>query len=269
MVEIILFFRYNSLMGKIQKINSSKIQKIKKVQSIPKTTTKKKTHPILQSKLYKETKIDPKLSQHKEVGKKPLTLDDMLKELRFMVKHFTKGITLTNLFEFTDNERLERARKQLKVFFIRSQAKNVFRFIAKSSGLSTPKSYQVEVLWQDVDTMLERGADTKTILMTSRIATQCSCKDFKYRFRYYLTKMGAVLGIKEHQFPKMTNPNTTHKFLCKHQILVLSGIKKPSFYKIFDRYVTNKRIGKKGIRITQKDITSTYLASGKSKIKED
>ena len=245
----------------------AKIPKINKIQSISKTKTpKKNNHFVLQSKLYQKAKINPKLSEHKEV-KVALTIDEMIREVKALQDIYKNGITLDNLFSYADVERVERAKKQLKIFFLRTFSKHIFKFIAKSSGLNPSEYYQIEVQFVDIEEMINQGKSAEYILHNSRIKTQCSCPDFKYRFRYYLTKMDAVLGLKEHRFPKITNPHKEHKFLCKHQILVMNGITKNSFLNIFTRYINNLQKGKKGIKVTKKDIASTYISSGKSEIK--
>jgi hypothetical protein len=80
--------------------------------------------------------------------------------------------------------------------------------------------------------------------------------------------MGAVLGLKEHRYPKITNPYNEHLFLCKHQALVISGIQNPSFRdNIFKRYIDNL-LKQKRTRVTKKDTEKTLRASYRSKIKD-
>jgi hypothetical protein len=245
--------------------------KIKKIQQIQKVkATKKNDHFVLQSKLFNKAKIDRNLSKHREV-KVALSVDDMLRELRELKDIYKNGITLSNVFKYVDKARIHRAKTELKIFFLktfsRKNEKDIFKFIAKSSGKNTKEYYQVEVSFRDIDAMIEENMTPKEILLNSTIATQCSCEDFTYRFRYYLTKMEAVLGLKEHRFPKITNAHREHKFLCKHQTLVLNGMRKNAFLATFTRYINNKKKGK-GIRINKKDISSTYISSSKIKINE-
>jgi hypothetical protein len=80
--------------------------------------------------------------------------------------------------------------------------------------------------------------------------------------------MGAVLGVKEYRYPKITNPHNEHLFLCKHQALVFNGIQNPSFRDgVFKRFIDNV-IKQKGTRVTQKDREKTLRASYKTKIKD-
>jgi len=244
--------------------------KIKKVSSVKNIDQTKKTnsHFVLQSKLFNSSKVDKKLSRHREV-KVALTIDEMIREVKSLSNLLKGGITLKNIFDYSDNERVKRASTQLKIFFLKTFSRkdgDIFKFIAKSSGLHKREYYQVEVQFTDIEDMIDdKNAAPKDMLMNSRIRTQCSCEDFTYRFRYYLTKLDAVLGLKEHRFPKITNANREHKFLCKHQILVLNGMRKQAFLNTFTRYINNKRDGRT-IRVNKKDIASSYISSSKIKI---
>ncbi len=50
----------------------------------------------------------------------------------------------------------------------------------------------------------------------------CTCPDFKYRFKYWATKKNILIGDPENRPAKITNPNDDKGPGCKHIILCLS-----------------------------------------------
>lgn len=246
---------------------------IKKVGSISKVgglgTTKKMKHPVLQSKLHTDT-ADKKSHIRKSSETKPMTLAEQARQTQHMMRFYKDGLTIATANKHSDKARVERARKELKIYFVKSKNEEVFKFIVKSSGKHNilnssikAEKYQVDVMWKDVDKMIAEGKDTVHILKYSRIRTQCSCPDCTFYGRFWLTKAKAVLGLQELRYPTIKNPNGDG-FLCKHQILLFSKLTNKAFLGIFQRYIDNTRAGKK-TRIKEKDRVSTHLSSGRSK----
>lgn len=56
------------------------------------------------------------------------------------------------------------------------------------------------------------------------IKVDCTCADFRYRFAYFLSKIGAKYGKPENRPAKITNPND-YGSICKHLISMLSNKK--------------------------------------------
>lgn len=255
-------------MAKIKRVaNIKSASSINKISSSPiDNHISNKTKELI-SRTKKEGK-----QQIEAMQKSTKSLSQLLEDLKHIVKAHKDGLTLNTVRSFTDKERIKRARLQLRVYFVTNFSKNRFRFLVKSSGQSKPESYLVDIEFSESQILAHTDMSYEDILLNSRIKTQCTCDDFTYRFRYWLTQMSSVLGVKEHRYPKITNPKPYehHKFICKHQMLVFNGITKASFKDgIFKRYINNIKSGKKGVKVTQKDTKKTYLASHKTKIKED
>lgn len=59
---------------------------------------------------------------------------------------------------------------------------------------------------------------------SSDIKINCSCPDFKYRFKVWATKYNYNLGDKETRPAKITNPNDNLGAACKHILFVLNNV---------------------------------------------
>jgi len=257
-----------SIIKNIQRLKNA-LPKVSKTQKV------KRGRPTYDNPLLKTGKLFKKKAEKPETGvyKKPLSLDEMLRDLRELINFYTQqgGLKVSNMFSYyMEQKRKLRVQTDLKAYYLQSFSKGVFRFVVKSSGKSPQyEAYYVDFQWKDIEAMALQGINTKEILLNSNLKVNCACKDCKYRHSYYLTKMGAKLGLQQYVFPKITNPTKKEGFVCKHIGLVNLAVQKPSFYNIFDRYVNNIRQGKTGVRIGKKEQVSTYLASGKMKRKID
>ena len=247
-------------MAKIKKLSSTK-------NIISKVKTTNRVHPALTS-AFSKVKADPKSHIKKQTEKiPPQSFAEMMADITLSLKILGGKSKIDDLLKSTTIDRQKRAKTQLKIFMIKALQKDVFKFICKSSGLNQNSSYQVDIMFSDVDNLVHNTDLTaRDIFKETSIKTQCACDDFKYRYRYLATKGGFVIGLKQYVFPKITNSRLKGS-LCKHQFLVLEKIKKDSFQKIFERYINNKRI-KKRTRIKKKDTLSTLQSSSKSKIKD-
>ena len=257
--------------SKIKKVKNTTVIKNKNVKKSNKFSPIDKHISNKTTSLIKRVKKEEK-QQVEALRKTTKNLSQLLEDLKHIVKAYKDGLTINTIRGYSDIQRIQRAKHQLRVYFVSNFSKNRFRFLVKSSGLNEPDSYFVDIEFSESEVLSHTDVSHKDILLNSKIKTQCTCDDFKYRFRYWLTQMGSVLGVKEHRYPKITNPKPYehHKFVCKHQILVFNGITKPSFQDgIFKRYINNLRVGKKGVKVTQKDTKKTYLASHKTKINKD
>ena len=192
------------------------------------------------------------------------SLSEMMDELNRTIKLIVGDKTIHSLISASTKDRKDRAKTQLRVFTLRSIRKDVFKFLCRSSGISGAKTYQVELMFSDVDEMAKAGLSASDILVKSNVKLQCSCEDFKYRYRYIATKGGFVLGNEQNIMPKITNPNLSGA-LCKHSILVLAKIQKGAFMKIFERYTKNKVSGKR-TRVDKKDVISMQSSASASKV---
>ena len=244
-----------------------KTNKIKKIKKIPTISQSKQNEFKVLSSLTKKQNYQDR--QHLK-EKRQLNLTDLLKILQTLAKNLKNKITLKTIKDYEDSERVERAKKQLKVFFLNSLKKGVFNFVVKSSGL-TPEniSYNVKIEFKDLLELKKQGVDYKKALKNSKLGLECSCDDYRYRFRYWLTKMEALPNgaIKELRYPKIRNANTEHKFVCKHIVLVTNALEKPSFRDgIFKRFYDNIDTTKQ-VRVTKKDKAKTEKASKVIKVK--
>lgn len=90
----------------------------------------------------------------------------------------------------------------------------------------------VGVLIEIVNELQDRGLDKidrKCILRaltrafnTEDVYINCTCPDFRYRFKYWATKNDILVGDPENRPAKITNPNNDKGPGCKHIILCLS-----------------------------------------------
>lgn len=247
-------------MAKIKKIGSTK-------NTITKVKSTKRTHPALTS-AFSKTKLDPKSHIKKETKKiPPQTFAEMMADITLSLKMLGGKSKIDDLLKSTTIDRQKRARTQLKIFMVKSLQKDVFKFVCRSSGLNQFSSYQVDIMFSDVDNLIHNSdLSAKDIFYSTNIKSQCGCRDFKYRYRYLATKGNFVLGLRQYVFPKITNKRLKGS-LCKHQFLVMEKIKKDSFQGIFERYVSNKRMNKQ-TRIKKKDTLSTLQSAARSQIKE-
>lgn len=60
-------------------------------------------------------------------------------------------------------------------------------------------------------------------LNSSDVSVDCSCPDFKYRFRVWATKQGYNAGEKESREAKITNPSDNLGAACKHILNILNN----------------------------------------------
>ena len=245
----------------------NRIARLKK--AVAPKTIKKVGRPAYNSPMLKKGLFNKAITpETKGEYRQPLSLEAMLKDLRELINFYSQkgGLKVSNMFEFyMEKKRKIRIRTDLKAYFLQSFTKGKFKFIVKSSGKSPQyEAYTVMFQWKDLEKMIESGVDTKTILLKSNIKVDCSCKDCKYRHSYYLTKLGAKLGLQQFVFPTITNPTKKEGFVCKHIGLVNIAVQKPSFTHIFNRYIENIKSGKKGIRVGKKEQVSTFMASGRN-----
>jgi hypothetical protein len=239
------------------------IKKIKQVAKLKQTNSHKAMQQL------KQTAHKNQYSQQMR-RETPKTIGEMVAELKNLVKVLSNNLTVKNFLEHTEKNRVKRTKEQLKIYFLASFKKGVFKFVVKSSGLNEPSSYFVDLQFQDLEHTAITIQNNSVLLMENKISIQCSCDDFKYRFRYWHTKMNTIPdgGQREYRFPKITNANGENKLLCKHCVLVLNGVKKPSFKdNIFKRYINNIRTGKKGVRVKKEDSSKTLKASKSIKFK--
>lgn len=61
-------------------------------------------------------------------------------------------------------------------------------------------------------------------LNSSDIKIECSCPDFKYRFKVWATKHGYNAGSAESREAKITNPKDELGAACKHVLCVLNNV---------------------------------------------
>jgi hypothetical protein len=250
----------------------AKIKKISQTKRIT-PTTKLISNLSIKAKEHQKKHFETSYKHKQQLKKRPMSLDEHLKLLGNVLKVYTNKLTVANAFEYIDKERIKRAKEQLKVFYLNNMKKGVFNFVVKSSGLTSENSsYFVKIQFKEAEILAHTEEDYNQILLNSRIGIECTCEDFKYRFRYWVTQMKALPdgAIHEYRYPKITNKDSEHLFLCKHCALVLNGIQKPSFKdNIFKRYIMNLRKGKKQVKVTQKDKFRTLRASKVMKFKED
>ncbi len=218
------------------------------VTSISHTKSISKRNPILKHKLQKQ-KLNKRMDKKAETHHNALTIKEHGKAIKHYLKYYGKGITVKNALDHSKKVDIIRAKTQLRAFYIRSMAKEVFTFTVKASGLYDAVSHQVEIAW-DMD-KADLSKNSNEIFLNTPIKFQCSCGRYTYWYRYILTKAGACLGLQEHRFPSVTNKNL-EGILCKHGVKVMQSIHSQGFQNVFSRYVENKKHDKK-TRLSNKD----------------
>ena len=253
--------------------------KIKKIAQVKRIETIKTNMQYLKQEAtrHKKEVFYKSYRKKEQLKKRELTIEQHLEQLKQIVRIYHDNLTIAKAYEYTDPVRIKRAKEQLRVYYLSNFTKGVFNFVVKSSGLTPEnKAYFVRLQFKEVDLLAplieNKPQERKEILLNSRIGVECSCEDFQYRFRYWLTQMKALPdgAIKELRYPKITNPHGEHKLLCKHIVLVLNGVQKPSFKDgIFARYID--KVKQKGpqasVKVTEKDKLKTLQASLVNKVK--
>lgn len=227
-----------------------------RIKKVNKTSTISKRAKILQYPVNRNSHTTRKKPQQQTSTK---SIQDLVREIHHKVSFAKNGMTISKALENSRKEDKDRAKRQLKAFYMKSLQQDVFKFIVKSSGLHLKDYYQVDIKFSNLDKLLEQTQEVSTIIKKSHIKTQCNCERFTYWYRYMATQGNYVLGVEEHRYPKIRNKEL-HGVLCKHQIRVFQALEKPSFVKIFKRYINNK-LASKQTRIKEKDRISTLQAS--------
>lgn len=224
--------------------------KIKQVSQVKSTGRAKNKNPILKHKLQKQ-KLNKSLSKKTETRKMPLTIQEHSKAIQLYLKYYKDGITVKNALDKSLDVDIERARTQLKAFYIRTLQKDVFKFNVKASGLYQATSHEVHLSWDLSKADLSRPS--KEIFLNTPIKAQCGCGRHTYYYRYLWTTARAGLGLQEHRFPAINNRNL-QGMCCKHMIKVLKSLHSAGFQNTFGRYIENKHHDKH-THISQKDKT--------------
>lgn len=236
--------------------------KIKSISKI-KSTSKKRKSPILSHKL-QNTSIKKHAVRPQHTQKGGLSVREHNKALRLYQKHFKDGINIGNALDVSLEIDKKRSREELNAFYIRTMSKDIFTFTVKASGKhkvnffrvpedKIAKQQQVNIKWEAGE--INENVSSEDVFKTAPIKFECSCGRFTYGgHRYIATKMGSVLGLHEHRYPRKTN-KTLEGLLCKHLIVVMYKIHGSAFQRTFKRYIDNKRVGKT-TRVTDKDKAS-------------
>lgn len=225
--------------------------RVKQVSKVKSTGTTRKTYqnsPVLKHRLQNE-KIDKSLSKKVDTRIKPVTIQEHSKAIQLYLKYYKDGINVKNALDQSLDVDIQRAKTQLRAFYIRGMQKDVFRFTVKASGLYQATSHQVEINWDLKHVDLDRP--TKEIFLNAPINFQCSCGRHTYWYRYLWTVLKSSLGIQEHRFPSVRNPQAKG-MLCKHGVKVMTTLHSSAFQNTFSRYIENKRRDKR-THISQKD----------------
>ncbi|MFT7880435.1 MAG: hypothetical protein ABXS91_08585 [Sulfurimonas sp.] len=225
--------------------------KVKQVSRVKSTNTTRKTYnnnPIMHHRLQNE-KIDKSLSKKTDTRVSPLTIQEHSKAIQLYLRYYKGGVSIKNALDHSLDDDIQRARTQLRAFYIRNLSKEVFRFTVKASGLYQATSHQVELQWDLSGIDLDSPA--KDIFLNAPIKFQCSCGRHTYWYRYIWTVLRSSLGVQEHRFPRVRNPQAKG-MLCKHGVKVLTTLHSTAFQNTFARYIENKR-NERGTHISQKD----------------
>ncbi|NOR58039.1 MAG: hypothetical protein GQ474_05900 [Sulfurimonas sp.] len=222
-----------------------RIKSITPIKSIGRTKNK---NPILKHGLQKE-KLNKHLDKKTTTHKAPLTIREHGKAITLYKKYYSKGVSVRNALDHSLLVDINRARVQLKAFYIKTLQKDVFKFNVKASGLYQAKSHQVQIKWNVESKDLDK--DPYELFLNAPIQFQCACGRHTYWYRYIWTIIGGGLGIQEHRFPSIKNPQAKG-MLCKHGIKVIKTLHSTGFQNTFKRYISNKRVAK-NTKISQKD----------------
>lgn len=219
-----------------------------RVKSTHKIKSISNKNPILNHRL-QNAPLKKEIAKQTETRHNALTVREHGRAIKLYLKYYGKGVTVKNALDKSRNIDVLRAKTQLRAFYIRSMAKNIFTFTVKASGLYDATSHQVEIMWQMDKADYEKT--TKEIFLNTPIKAQCSCGRHTYYYRYLWTTAGAGLGLQEHRFPSVNNKNL-EGMCCKHLIKVLKSLESPGFQNTFSRYVANKKAGRR-TNVSKKD----------------
>lgn len=224
--------------------------KIKSVSKVQSTTSTRKTNknPILKHTL--QTKpLDKTLAKKQETKITPLTIREHNKAIKLYMKHYSSGVTVKNALDHSLPIDIERAKTQLRAFYIRTLAGGTFKFVVKASGLYAATSHEVHIKWE-IDNY-DLNKNPKDIFLNAPIKAQCSCGRHTYYYRYLWTVARSSLGLQEHRYPEVRNKDLDG-MCCKHMIRVMKAIHAAPFQQTFGRYIENEKANKK-TKISQKD----------------
>jgi len=225
--------------------------RVKQVSRVGRSSIKTKpvsrSNPILKHRL-QNTQLQ-KLDKQTETKRKALTVRENGRAIKHYLEYYSKGITVKNALDKSLKVDIERARTQLRAFYIKTLQKDVFKFTVKSSGLYPETHHQVEIMWQLDKANLDKPI--QEIFANTPIKAQCSCGRHTYWYRYLWTTAKSSLGLQEHRFPSIRNKNL-EGMCCKHMIKVMTSIQSGGFQVTFGRYIENKRL-QKGTRLSAKD----------------
>jgi len=236
--------------------------RIKKIQAIKSTTKVKNKNPILNHKLQKK-ELDKSLSKKVETQKTALTIREHGKAIKHYLSYYKTGINLKNALDKSLKIDIDRAKLQLKAFYIKTITKDVFKFTVKASGLYQATSHEVHIKWE-TDGLIGIGRSHQEIFYNAPIKIQCSCGRFTYWYRYILTIAKSALGKQEHRFPSIRNKNL-EGLCCKHLIVTMKGLERSTFKDTaFKRYIENLENNKR-TRISSKDKAKIAGSSFSSK----
>lgn len=86
--------------------------------------------------------------------------------------------------------------------------------------------YLLDIAWSQPKPNVTLQTVTRAItkaIDNSDIQVYCSCPDFKYRYAYWATEHGYMIGEPETRPAKIRNPNDNIGSFCKHLTMLLSN----------------------------------------------
>jgi len=229
----------------------AKVRKVKSVNKAKNTTKKKKPRGVLAHKIHKTDIMDVQ------------GIDKEKKKLAKLLNYYTAGISVKNALDRSRAEDFNRA-STLRAVAPRRFSKGVYTIMVEASkqhikhefgvqGTGKALYHQVNIAW-DLDSVDVDTLSVKEVFEQARVHFECACGRHTFWYRYIWTKIDASLGLQERRFPHIRNKNLEGMF-CKHGLRALKVIAQSQFMKIFERYITAFKSGKR-IRLTAKDKSS-------------
>lgn len=163
---------------------------------------------------------------------RPITRDDILafaNNVKVIKERYSKGITARDVIDFSNQEDIARANKQIHLVAPVGRKAGIVQFITNSGPDSNVVNHHVRVEFLSFESVVtnpdKQGKTTiKNRLANGKLRFECDCGRHSFWLRYIATIGGYNLGKPESAFPKYKNPEL-RGVACKHVLRVMHYIR--------------------------------------------
>lgn len=162
---------------------------------------------------------------------RPITLDDLrvfTASAKKLGKRFKGGITAQGVINASLKEDRERSNAQIRTAVVVRAKGGKLEFITNAGPDSEEVRYHVNVEFPAFNAAAatpRKAALLARDMLDGPLKFECSCKRFRFFYRYIATVGGFVSGRREESFPKITNPSLSG-IACKHALRVMHAVQK-------------------------------------------